>query len=824
MCPYLSRLAFCHRRLAAVLVLGFCGATCRAQAAAAQPIAVTVSPANCGFTIGGGGSHAPILKADIAAKVNYNWLHSSDYPKCTIAESDGDGAFGSAHQWVVEYSGLDNKPNLGYILRGYRDKPFIDLQATVKNLTGHAIEVEDIRTIEASAGIDLGGTPALDRVLSDSYSEDRPALRIHDLGDSPQMMQRAFGSQLIYNRQSHSSFFVGALSSDRFLTIVHLHVGGTSSDPTIQSYEVDSTGTTEITREFSLSSSPDEDRIELSLPIAPGESLAGERLLAGLDSDPHRQLEAYGSFIRELHHPRPAEPTPMGWWSWTAYYFGLNEGAALTNAQWLAQNLKPLGYRFFHIDEGYQYSRGDYTTPDAALFPHGINALEKQVTALGLTPGIWTAPFEVGERSSVYQDHPDWLVHNAKGKPIPIGKIDNKEPLYVLDVTHPEAQRYLRQTYTVMARDWGVRYFKLDFMDDSAIEGYYFKPHTTALQAQRIGLALIRDAVGDSVLLDKDGSAMLNPVGYVDEGRVSQDTGHTFSGIKEAASGIAARYYMNHNFYTTDPDAFSVSTQTLVHQWHGGTRPLTLEEARIAIMLSAVSGGMFEIGDDLPTLGADPERLKLVKNPDLLDIARIGRASAPVDLMDYLPEDEQPSIFYLREDPDQSILSVFNWTGNSRTHLFQMSALGFPAGHTTVRDVFTGALVMPGQNGVLIVQQPANSVRVFKIENSTPTPPHIALSAKSTPEGQSGDELAFSLNPIQSEYPALAYKWDFGDGVTAESSAPSHAYTSPGTYLVHVKVAFLGGSVAECHFNVTIKGVIDSQFDPARKRRLAAPD
>ena len=30
-------------------------------------------------------------------------------------------------------------------------------------------------------------------------------------------------------------------------------------------------------------------------------------------------------------------PPLMGWWSWTAYYFGLNEGAALTNAAWEAQ-------------------------------------------------------------------------------------------------------------------------------------------------------------------------------------------------------------------------------------------------------------------------------------------------------------------------------------------------------------------------------------------------------------------------------------------------------------------------------------------------------
>jgi hypothetical protein len=609
------------------LVLGLGVRVCRAEAAPAPPLSVSVASGNCLFTLGTEGD--AVLNAGVAAKVDHVWLHSADYPKCTVAESDVNGDLGPAHQWVIEYSGLSGKPNLGYALRSYIGKPFADIQANVTNRTGQPVEVEDIRSIETSKSLDLGGPLIQDRVLSDSFSEDRPAMRIHDLGDAPQQMHRGIGSQLIYNRQTHRSFFAGALSSERFLTILRLHIGGTPSDPSIQSYEVDSTGTTEMTSENSLRDSPAEDRIELSLPIAAGECLPAERLLVGVDTDPHRQLEAYGDIIRILHHPRPAGPTPIGWWSWTAYYFGLNEGAALTNAQWLAQNLKPLGYNFFHIDSGYEYSRGEYSTPDATLFPNGVGALERKVTALGLTPGIWTAPFEVGQRSWVYQNHQDWLVHNAQGVPIGLGKIDHQEPIYALDVTNPGAQQYLRHTYAVMSRDWGLRYFKFDFMEDSVVEGYYFKPHTIALEAQRIGLGLIRDTVGNSVLLDKDGSVMLNPVGYVDEGRISQDTGHSFDSSKDAATGIAARYYMNHNFFTSDPDGFSVSTQTLLRHWHGGGQPLTLDEAKVSIVLSAVSGGMYEIGDDLPTLGSDAERLALVKNLDLLDMARLGRASIP---------------------------------------------------------------------------------------------------------------------------------------------------------------------------------------------------
>jgi len=271
--------------------------------------------------------------------------------------------------------------------------------------------------------------------------------------------------------------------------------------------------------------------------------------------------------------------------------------------------------------------------------PLTMRRTAKVVTILRVT-------FEVSERAWVYQHHPDWLIHNAQGKPIPAGWVSRKQDqLYMLDCTNPGAQKYLYQTYSTLAHVWGIRYIKLDFMDDSAIEGYYYRPHTTALEAQRIGLGIIRKAVGDHVMLDKDGSAMLNPVGYVDFGRISQDTGHTFSASREAAPGIAARYYMNRNYFVADPDAFSVSEQTITDQsWHNSRHPLTLDEAKVSIALAAVTGGMYEIGDDLPILGSEPARLALVENQDLIDMARLGRSSNPVDLMSYLPEDEQPSM------------------------------------------------------------------------------------------------------------------------------------------------------------------------------------
>ena len=808
-----------------LLVSGEVGAMHAQSLGSGQALQISVDSAAGAYTIALPESKSYVLRAGVAAEVNGHWLRASDYPKHAVDHSQVSAYLGEATDWQVTYSGLKGQPDLIYHIRAYSNQPFGDIQVTVRNATGKPIQVQSIRSVDATATagtiVDLGGPAIDDRVLSDSFSEDRPAMTIRDFADAEKQMHRAVGCQLFYNRRTHQSLFLGALSSDQFLTILRLHLAGSGDNSHAVAYEVDSTGTTEMAEENSLEHSSAEDRVELSVPVAPGADLSSERVLFSLGTDYHQQLETYGSLIRQIHHARVSAPPLMGWWSWTAYYFGLNEAAALTNAEWEAQHLKSLGYNIFHIDEGYQYARGEYITPNATLFPRGLTPLEYNVRGLGLVPGIWTAPFEVSERSWIHENHPDWLVKNAKGQPIHAGiVVDNKDPLFVLDTTNPAAQDYLRKTYSTLVNNWGVHYIKMDFMDDSLIEGYYYKPHTTALEAQRIGLQIIRETVGNDVYLDKDGSAMLNPVGYVDYGRISQDTGHAFVASKEAAPGIAARYYMNRNYFVADPDAFTVSTQTIADQtWHESDKPVTLDEAEVSIALAAVSGGMFEIGDELPSLTKAPERLALIQNPDLIHMIRLGRASVPQDLVNYAPEDEQPSVFFLKEDSRQSILTVFNWTDKEREHSIDLTAAGLPAsGQYTITNVLDDRKISASAAGVLGFHQPPHSVRVFKIidSNISAAAPEIATDHPAA--GNAGAMLAFAAHS-KGDSAVVSYAWDFGDGVTLEGSDVKHAFTEPGEYNVHVSAIGLDGMNAEDHFQIRISGHMSTIFEPHKIKR-----
>ena len=497
----------------------------------------------------------------------------------------------------------------------------------------------------------------------------------------------------------------------------------------------------------------------------------------------------------------------LGWWSWTAFYMKITEGNAFTNALWLAEHLRDLGYNWFHFDFGYGYARGDYSTPNATKFPHGMRPVTQRIAQLGLNIGIWTAPFEVGEFGSIYQNHKDWLIHNAKGEPIQVTTDEEvrAEKVFALDCTNPRAQEFLRQTYRTLAREWQVKYIKLDFMDTSAVEGYFYRPHTTALENIRIGLQVIRDAVGNDVLLDKDGSPMLTPVGIVDDGRISQDTGHTFERSKEAASGIAARYYMHRNFFINDPDAFTVSRQMIEERKIQA--PLTLDEAEVSIALAAVSGGMFEIGDDLPTLGANPDRVALVTNPDLLRIAKLGRAAIPLDMLSYRPEDEQASVFLLGEDSRQSVLAVFNWTEKPTSHQFSLADLKLAGGHNyRYEDIFDSQRHVSASAKSIVLEQPAHSVRMIKIiDPAVPAAaPSVSVDAPEQAKVSENVKLTAAADP--NGVPALSYRWDFGDGTMEQGRRVAHCYTKSGSYIVRLLVEGVDGVAAEKQTSISVSG------------------
>jgi hypothetical protein len=333
--------------------------------------------------------------------------------------------------------------------------------------------------------------------------------------------------------------------------------------------------------------------------------------------------------------------------------------------------------------------------------------------------------------------------------------------------------------------------------------------------------------VGEDVVLDKDGSPMLNPVGLVDTGRISADTGHSFERTKNAASGIAARFYMQRNFFVNDPDAFNVTATHLMERANERSS-ISLGAAEASIALSAVSGGMYEIGDDMPVLGSEKDRLALVENRELLNMAKVGRTSTPLDLMTYEPEDGQPSIFFLRYDQREAILTVFNWTNTVRSHTLRLADLGLPADHKfAATDVLNqNETVTIGGGAVGLENQPPQSVRVIKLIDTSVPAAAPTVTAQVPAAANTGETITLSAVSTPAEaggVPAAAYHWDFSDGTSADSPKASHAYTSAGEFTIRLTVDGVDGVPAQKNFSVKVTGNLRAHSNLTDNRRFVEP-
>ena len=175
-------------------------------------------------------------------------------------------------------------------------------------------------------------------------------------------------------------------------------------------------------------------------------------------------------------------------------------------------------------------------------------------------------------------------------------------------------------------------------------------------------------------------------------------------------------------------------------------------------------------------------------------MAKLGRASLPLDLLTYRPEDEQPSVFLLREDQRQSILAVFNWTEQTRSRVFSLSELNLPSGPVyELHDALEPA---------------AHSVKLIKIVDPSVPAAAPSVSLQAPDRAKVGEELKFVSALAPNGVPPLSYHWDFGDGTTEEGRQVTHTYTTVGSYRARLIVDGLDGVPAEKSATVEVSGSI----------------
>jgi hypothetical protein len=461
-------------------------------------------------------------------------------------------------------------------------------------------------------------------------------------------------------------------------------------------------------------------------------------------NDHEAALREWASAVAEVMQPRLSAPPIYGWCSWYNLYAAINEDNILEHLRGVREvaGRENLPLWVFQIDDGFTPEMGDWLDVKPQ-FPRGMKPLLDDIRAAGFTPGLWIAPFMVGNRSRLYREHPDWVVKDRlTGQPLAHMKFygefrwhKRSEEYYILDATHPEAFEYLRRVFRTWRHEWGCEYFKTDFMHFGSEYGpdraVWHQSGSSRIEIWRRVAEMIREEIGDAAWLGC-GCPLWASVGLVDGIRIGRDVGVQWSGDYSAQSLL--RDQMMRNFgggilWQSDPDCI-----LLRDRFHN----LTDTEVQSLALYAGMAAGLVMTSDSLDELL--PERLALLKFLLPEPSRRNSRALCRFPLLGqaaptYSPDADSrrewrssdPVIVQVRssEDVTYSALFLLNTADDAVERVYTLEQLGLPApayaynwtaGTTGDAPVEQVSVTLPPHGGALFI---------LSAERLTEVPAHL---------------------------------------------------------------------------------------------------
>ncbi|MFN4233085.1 glycoside hydrolase family 36 protein [Thermus sp.] len=308
--------------------------------------------------------------------------------------------------------------------------------------------------------------------------------------------------------------------------------------------------------------------------------------------------EAFAAYARHLPRRLSGRP-PRVWCSWYSFYNRIHEALLLK----VLEEVAGLPFEVFQIDDGWQRALGDWE-PNPR-FPRGMAFLAERIREKGLRAGLWLAPFLVTADSPLGRAHPEWILRDGEGRPIPAG-FNWGRPLYALDSGNEEVLEHVAALVR-RVREWGYEYLKLDFLYAAALPG------AEGEVRYRKAMERIREEAGEAYLLFC-GAPILASLGLADGLRVGPDAAPywdnedrsfwlqdpTGPGLRNALRTTLHRLWLRGNVQV-DPDvAFFRSRFSL----------LSPEEMRLQEAMGEITG--FKATSDPPSWLSPGERERLL--------------------------------------------------------------------------------------------------------------------------------------------------------------------------------------------------------------------
>lgn len=412
--------------------------------------------------------------------------------------------------------------------------------------------------------------------------------------------------------------------------------------------------------------------------LAPGKSIQYEQIVLAHSTDWLKVLDSFGSAIAKENGIKKVKDVEFkGWATWDYYGRVFTKEDVFGNMDEL-NKLDPL-CNLIQIDGGWWTERGDYTSVHEGL-PGGIKAIADRIRAEGKIPGLHFDGFRADTASDVYKAHPEYFLHDQDGKLIVENmKMTEREMNYIFfDYSHPGARAHIAECIRVMKEEWGIRYFKVDFMrygletdfkKELNVKKIVAHDSTlTGVERFRLGMQAIREAIGeDNYFLGC--SAVFGPcIGFVDGMRTGGDIHPRYEAFPERCLANTGNFYLVGKVYNGDCDYLvfreaADEDDKVFKAKHKFGGSVSLNEAQMWADYNKLYGNCRLASDNLTMLR--DERKALVK--EVFDFPAMDE-TIPLDFWQHGKDKMDGYELLLARRGDEVFLGIFNWSDGTKEY------------------------------------------------------------------------------------------------------------------------------------------------------------
>lgn len=392
----------------------------------------------------------------------------------------------------------------------------------------------------------------------------------------------------------------------------------------------------------------------------------------------------------------------MGWNSWDSYGRTLNEESIKANAKWMARNLKPFGWRYVVVDEGWYLANLDNNGNDQRVrfemdaygryvpvptrFPSAgkdfsFRPLADYLHSLGLRFGIHIIrgiPREAVVKNLPIADSPFRAADAADTTDVCPWNTYN----YGLNPKHPAAQAY----YDSLARQyaaWAVDFIKVDCISDHPYKGAEIQMFSEAIG--KSGRPMVLSLSPGPTAIDKRSEVSR----FAEMWRISDDVWDVWYSDKDFPQGVKNQFAraalwvgVARPGHWPDADMLPIGSLRPVAGW-GEPRETRLshDEQRTLLTLWSMFRSPLIMGGNL--LRADAWTISLLTNAEVIAVGQHSRDNRPVITT------EDVVIWTARpESGKDSYVAIFNISDTSQTVHYNWRDLGLPAVSYRLRDLW----------------------------------------------------------------------------------------------------------------------------------------